>query len=389
MKRYIMDNKLANNDEFFQGLLDMTVVEGEIEDILSNIEEAETSYEAYDAINKCIQACGGVSKSLESMFGENFSSAASMEAESVTAKQGFIEKIIQWVKDFFAKIWAWFKSWFQTRDGMIKELTELKEKADYVKYPVIIPNYFHAILKMSMGTVLMAGVASVADLTEEYLKDIEEADAHALSTPESHKERTEIMSDPSKRSTIQAAANTVTDMASGSWSRISHKWEYIKAHLSIDAIVGSQGNFEIKTPASLRAEVTGLIAELKLSKKISENYSKLHDSWKSFLESEKAFLPGLQAKSMVIYIWKENQKFFRALLRYGNLILQRAEVGNTPTTGSGSSNNPAPAGNKGGSAPSGNASSSNGGNNEIKHGAYWEKQDGTWVPVAEGNLKHE
>ena len=416
-----MNNKLTNDEEIFQSLLDMTATEGEINDILSDIEETESSYEAYDAISNCIKACGGVSKSLELMFGENFSSAASMEVESITAKQGFFGKIVQWIKDFFAKLWAWFKSWFQTRDGMIKKLTELKEKADYVKYPIIIPNYFHALLKAGMGAALMEGVAKVANLTEEYMDDINEADAHARSTPETLQERAEMVSDPSKRSTYQAVVNTATDIATGSWSRISHKWEYIKAHLSIDAIVGSQGNYEIKTPGGLRAETTGLIAELKLSKKISENYGKIHDAWKSVLEADNAFFPGIQAKSMVIYVWKENQKFFRALLRYSNLILQRAEVGNTPVAGAGSSGNPAPSekkddtgskepssadtksepGNKPASddkkdnsapkrsAPAGKSSSSDARDSEFQHGAYWEKQDGTWVPVAEGNLKHE
>lgn len=86
------------------------------------------AYEMYDLIIDCVNQTGGVSKSLELMFGENFSSSYSMEEEAKTeqaaAGEGFWEK----VKAFFSNIWQWIKNLFSSNEKIAGQLDELIKK---------------------------------------------------------------------------------------------------------------------------------------------------------------------------------------------------------------------------------------------------------------------
>lgn len=102
----------------------------EIMDTLENLDLFTHSFEIYTDIVNAIDANGGVDASLEHMFGENFSSSESMREEASMEADGFISKIINTVKEFFRKLWAWFQSIFKGNDGVIKALEEASRNID-------------------------------------------------------------------------------------------------------------------------------------------------------------------------------------------------------------------------------------------------------------------
>ena len=102
----------------------------EMDEILAQMDTFEHSFEVYHAIVNVIKEQGGVTQSLETMFGENFSSAASMEVEASNEEVGFFGKIINQVKEFFKKLWAWFQSIIKGNDGVIRALQEAMTRVD-------------------------------------------------------------------------------------------------------------------------------------------------------------------------------------------------------------------------------------------------------------------
>ena len=151
MKHYTKGNE--SMDEFFK-------LTYEMEEFIDESRKIDIGLEMYSEICDVIEKCGGVTPALEHMFGENFSSAASMEAEATAEKEAWYKRLWQWIKDFFAKLWAWFKSWFQTRDGMIKKLNELKDKvnAGKIKYPVLVPISINWVTKMAADMEFMRSI---------------------------------------------------------------------------------------------------------------------------------------------------------------------------------------------------------------------------------------
>lgn len=108
---------------------EMSIVH-EIMDILDDLDLFTHSFEIYTDIVNAIDTNGGVDASLEHMFGENFSSSESMREEASMEADGFISKIINTVKEFFRKLWAWFQSIFKGNDGVIKALEEASRNID-------------------------------------------------------------------------------------------------------------------------------------------------------------------------------------------------------------------------------------------------------------------
>jgi len=108
----------------------------EASDAYDQVKELEHSLEIYEAISDTITKCGGVTKSLEVMFGENFSSAASMEAEALDKAKEICRKVIEKLKDFFSKIWDWFKRIFMSNKRLIDNLHKAEDNADKIKFPI-------------------------------------------------------------------------------------------------------------------------------------------------------------------------------------------------------------------------------------------------------------
>lgn len=279
---------VISEEQMTDSFIEMMSVEAEMESLISEANEASHAFEIYSQIYDTITELGGVDKSLEFMFGENFTDSASMEAEAKAQKDGFFAKMWQWIKDFFAKLWAWFKSWFQTRDGMITKLEELKAKADTLEYPVIVPVYMSAIAKGAIGGMLLDAVQAmnVSPTSEDYV---------------------------SKLSTF--------------WGRFETNMLKIKASYGFKSIEAAQKNMEVDK-TTLIAMIDGYIGGLKVSKEISTSFKSIEEKLKALYEKEDRMFIWLRCKNMLFYIWRENQKYFHNILRLSNLLLQRAKAGN-------------------------------------------------------------
>lgn len=107
----------------------MTLAE-EMMDLIEQMDVFAQSFEIYSEIVNAIDSIGGVDASLEHMFGENFSSSESMHEEASLEAEGFISKIINTVKEFFRKLWAWFQSILKGNDGVIEALKEAMNNID-------------------------------------------------------------------------------------------------------------------------------------------------------------------------------------------------------------------------------------------------------------------
>lgn len=262
-------------EEFFQQTQ-------ELQDFIEAGNKIDSSLEIYSMICSTIESCGGVTPTLEHMFGENFTSVASMEAEASAEKDAWYKRLWQWIKDFFAKLWAWFKSWFQTRDGMIKKLNELKAKADSVKYPFYLP--------FSMNWAAKAGANGVFMFAADW--------------------------DPTSWSD---AWMTETKLKLTGW------WENIKAEFSSDP-----KHETIDRKDQLISRIDVIVEGLETSKDISKNYKNIEDAFVTGFKSKKPDTTSvgmwLRKKAFITHVWYINQQSFRIYLRMGNLILQRAKT---------------------------------------------------------------
>lgn len=265
-------------DEFFK-------LTYEMEEFIDESRKIDIGLEMYSEICDVIEQCGGVTHALEHMFGENFSSVASMEEEATAEKEAWYKRLWQWIKDFFAKLWAWFKSWFQTRDGMIEKLNELKDKvkAGKIKYPVLLPISINWMVKMGtdmefMKSIKFESVSKWIDAWERALKEKFEAYFRNIAA--------EFASEPKR--------------------------------------------IPIEDDKTLIEFIDSVITALELSKDISKTYKEIEDDFKAYLDNvhgdDKASLrKWLGRKSFMIQVWYTNQQFFRVSIRCGNLILQRAK----------------------------------------------------------------
>lgn len=128
--------------DLVDALLDLQEKNADLNRSIDGIMEACHSFEMYSLITDTIEAQGGVSKSLEMMFGENFSSVEAMKFEASQEAFEWAEKAWQWVKDFFSKLWNWCKSLFVSTASMKEKLEDLKKRANEIKYPVEFVNPF-------------------------------------------------------------------------------------------------------------------------------------------------------------------------------------------------------------------------------------------------------
>lgn len=106
-------------------------------DAIYEIENISHTLEMYELITDTIKARGGVSKSLEIMFGENFTSAHSMEAEANNEKEIWTVRLWEWIKNLWKRFWTWLKGLFGFHDkeeksdeAFVKKLEALPENAE-------------------------------------------------------------------------------------------------------------------------------------------------------------------------------------------------------------------------------------------------------------------
>ena len=112
----------------YEDLLLDFVYMNKLNEIAAEFSEMLASFETYTEIIDTIKKQGGVTKSIEVMFGENFSSSASMEAEAEEnaskANEGLWEKIKTWL----STAWEWIKNLFTSNEKIAAQLDELISK---------------------------------------------------------------------------------------------------------------------------------------------------------------------------------------------------------------------------------------------------------------------
>lgn len=112
----------------YEDLLLDFVYMNKLNEIAAEFSEMLSSFETYTEIIDTIKKQGGVTKSIEVMFGENFSSVASMEAEAEEnaskANEGLWEKIKTWL----STAWEWIKNLFTSNEKIAAQLDELISK---------------------------------------------------------------------------------------------------------------------------------------------------------------------------------------------------------------------------------------------------------------------
>ena len=95
--------------EYLDSLIQFNQAASDVLDLCHELTATVRTYDNVNAISKCIKKYG-VTRSLEALYGENFSSAASMEAENEEAKKGLgqkVKEIINWIVNKLKEFWRW------------------------------------------------------------------------------------------------------------------------------------------------------------------------------------------------------------------------------------------------------------------------------------------
>ena len=95
--------------EYLDSLIQFNNAATEVLDLCHELGGVVRTYSQLDAITKTIKKYG-VTQSLEALYGENFSGAASMEAEAEEAKKGLgqkIKEIINLILNKIKEFWRW------------------------------------------------------------------------------------------------------------------------------------------------------------------------------------------------------------------------------------------------------------------------------------------
>lgn len=134
--------------EYLDSLIQFNQAASDVLDLCHELTATVRTYDNVNAISKCIKKYG-VTRSLEALYGENFSSAASMEAENEEAKKGLgqkIKEIINMILNKIREFWRWitdsgeravramqkaeFKGPFDWEDGKITTKANFDAKRD-------------------------------------------------------------------------------------------------------------------------------------------------------------------------------------------------------------------------------------------------------------------
>jgi hypothetical protein len=151
-------------DNFDEIILDQVAANEAFLEASAELDKVMTSIEIYSEIGRTIQVCGGVTKSIEVMFGENFSSTASMEAEVMASIKSGFKKAWEWLKKMFGKIADFFRTLFSTTEGAKKRFAEaiaaLKANKKLSKVDVELPE----------GLVKINNLYPIIDLADQATK---------------------------------------------------------------------------------------------------------------------------------------------------------------------------------------------------------------------------
>ena len=174
-----------------QALLDLEIADSELQELFDEGVQIAQSYEIYSMIVDTIEKCGGVTKSMEAMFGENFTSVDTMKDEASAEAFEWAEKAWNWIVTFFKKMWAWVSSLWTSTDSVRAQLRELKGKAANVVYPFEIKRS-KAIRELGVQLTLINMIESVVKGSAN-LEDLDN-NAAAVGKVEEKDEKFEIKS---------------------------------------------------------------------------------------------------------------------------------------------------------------------------------------------------
>ena len=147
------DLGITSVEEFYGQLIELNRLESQI---TSDIK----LYNTLDTISSCIKKYG-VTESINFMYGENFSSTASMEAEVEEHKKSLFKRIIESIAKFIRKVINFFKDTFNGRKRMIEKLKEIRDHADEYELPVKTVPY-------AINTVIVAKLTDWDAIFKEY-----------------------------------------------------------------------------------------------------------------------------------------------------------------------------------------------------------------------------
>lgn len=116
--------------EYLDSLIQFNQSASDVLDLCHELTATVRTYDNVNAISKCIKKYG-VTRSLEALYGENFSSAASMEAENEEAKKGLVEKIKKIIQDLWVKVKNFFKWLFDQKERTSSALNKLTFKGPF------------------------------------------------------------------------------------------------------------------------------------------------------------------------------------------------------------------------------------------------------------------
>ena len=118
--------------EYLDSLVQFHQAASDVLELCHDLTATTRTYDSICTISKCIKKYG-VTQSLEALYGENFSSAASMEAEAEEAKKGLGQKIKEIIRALKKKIVRFFQWLFSQKERTKQALMKLDCKNE-IKY---------------------------------------------------------------------------------------------------------------------------------------------------------------------------------------------------------------------------------------------------------------
>ena len=116
--------------EFYEGYIALETEEYQLSTLCG-------TYASLEAISGCIHK-HGVTQSLETLYGENFSGVGSMEEETEAAKKGIFKRLGETIMRWLAKFAAWIKSLFSKTKTVVDRLRDIAEHAGDYELPISV-----------------------------------------------------------------------------------------------------------------------------------------------------------------------------------------------------------------------------------------------------------
>lgn len=117
--------------EYLDSLIQFNNAATEVLDLCHELSGVVRTYSQLDAITKTIKKYG-VTQSLEALYGENFSGAASMEAEAEEAKQGLWGKLKKILEDLWNKLTSFWKWLTDSNERALRAIDKLQFTKEFL-----------------------------------------------------------------------------------------------------------------------------------------------------------------------------------------------------------------------------------------------------------------